>query len=93
MPNAVKACQLIVKAPRIVFGALSAAYTGVVEDLAPTANPSANRAMSRLYHESATAIQIPVTNEMKHEMKMVPRRPKNLFRGALVQQPIKAEHM
>jgi hypothetical protein len=90
MPNAVHICHIIVRAPRIVFGAHSAAYTGVVEDLAPTANPRANRAMSKLYQESAAAIQNPVTNEMKHEMKMVPRRPKRLFRGAFIQQPINA---
>lgn len=42
-------------------------------------------------HESAAAIQKPVTTEMKQEMKMVPRRPKYLFKGALVQHPIRAE--
>lgn len=39
----------------------------------------------------AAAIQIPVTKEMKQEMKIVPLRPKSLFSGALVQQPINAE--
>lgn len=42
-------------------------------------------------HESAAAIQKPVTTETKQEIKIVPRRPKNLFRGALVQHPIRAE--
>lgn len=40
---------------------------------------------------SATAIQKPETTETKQEMKMVPRRPKNLFKGAFVQHPIRAE--
>jgi hypothetical protein len=40
---------------------------------------------------SAAAIQNPVTKEMKQEMKMVPRRPNILFRGALSQQPMTAE--
>jgi hypothetical protein len=84
-------CHIMVSAPRMVFGAHSAAYTGVVLDLAPTAKPRANRAISRLTHVLAAAIQIPVTKEMKQEMKIVPLRPKSLFSGALVQQPIKAE--
>ena len=40
-------CHIMVKAPRIVFGVDSAAYTGVVLDLAPTAKPRKNRAMRR----------------------------------------------
>jgi hypothetical protein len=40
---------------------------------------------------SAAAIQNPVTKEMKHEIKMVPRRPNILLRGAFVQQPMAAE--
>lgn len=91
IPNAVHICHIIVKAPRIVLGAHSAAYTGVVLDFAPTAKPRANRAIKRLTHEFAAAIQIPVTNEIKQEMKMVPRLPKSLFSGAFVQQPMRAE--
>lgn len=74
-----------------VLGALSALYTGVVLDLAPTANPRTKRAMSRLYHVSAAAIQKPVTTLMKQEMKIVPRRPNSLLSGAFVQHPIRAE--
>jgi hypothetical protein len=91
IPNAVHICHIIVKAPLIDFGADSAAYTGVVEDFAPTAKPSANRAMRRLYQLSAAAIQNPVTKDTKQETKMVPRRPIQLFSGALVQQPMSAE--
>jgi len=47
--------------------------------------------MSKLYQLFAAAIQMPVMNEMIQEMKMVPRRPKYLLRGALDQQPINAE--
>ena len=91
MPKAVHICHIIVSAPRIVLGADSAAYTGVVDDFAPTANPRANLAISRLYQESAAAIQKPVTKEMKQEMNIVPRRPNILFNGALVQHPMRAE--
>ena len=63
----------------------------MVDDLAPTANPRKKRAMSKLYQLFAAAIQMPVMNEMIQEMKMVPRRPKYLLRGALDQQPINAE--
>jgi hypothetical protein len=59
IPKAVHICHIIVSAPLIVVGAHSAAYTGVVLDFAPTAKPSAKRAMRRLYHESAAACQIP----------------------------------
>jgi hypothetical protein len=76
MPKAVHICHIIVRAPRIVFGADSAAYTGVVDDLAPTANPRKNRATRRFGQLSAAAIQIPVMKEMMQEMKIVPRRPK-----------------
>jgi hypothetical protein len=48
IPKAVHICHIIVRAPRIVLGADSAAYTGVVDDLAPTAKPSAKRAINRL---------------------------------------------
>lgn len=47
IPKAVHICHIMVNAPRIVFGADSAAYTGVVDDFAPTAKPSINRAMRR----------------------------------------------
>lgn len=47
MPKAVHICHIIVSAPRMFLGADSAAYTGVVDDLAPTAKPSAKRAISR----------------------------------------------
>jgi hypothetical protein len=67
-------------------------YTGVVDDLAPTANPSAKRAIKRLYQLSAAAIQIPATNEMKQDMKMVNRRPPILLSGAFVQHPMSTEH-
>lgn len=76
----------------MVLGADSAAYTGVVDDFAPTAKPRKKRAMRRLYQLFAAAIQIPVMNEMIHEMKMVPRRPKYLLSGALDQHPRSAEH-
>ena len=50
------------------------------------------RLLASLYSQlSAAAIQIPVMNEMMQEMKMVPRRPKNLFRGALDQHPMRQE--
>lgn len=42
-------------------------------------------------HLSAAAIQNPVAKEIKHDIKMVPRRPKSLLRGAFVQQPSSAE--
>lgn len=83
--------HIIVRVPRIVLGAHSAAYTGVVLDFAPTAKPSANRARSRFHHELATAIQIPVTKEKKQDTEMDPRRPKYPLSGALVQQPMTAE--
>jgi hypothetical protein len=47
--------------------------------------------MSRLYQLSAAAIQNEAAKEMKQEIKIVPRRPKYLLSGALVQQPIKHE--
>lgn len=37
----------MVRAPLIVLGTDSAEYTGVVDDLAPTANPRKNRAIRR----------------------------------------------
>jgi hypothetical protein len=40
----------------------------------------------------AAAIQKEAANEITQEIKIVPLRPKNLFRGALVQQPIAAEN-
>jgi hypothetical protein len=73
------------------FGADSAAYTGVVDDFAPTAKPRKNRAMSRLGQLFAAAIHIPVMKDMTHEIKIVPRRPKYLFSGALDQHPMRAE--
>lgn len=91
IPNAVHICHIIVSAPRMVFGADSAAKTGVVLDFAPTAKPRAKRASSKFHQVLAAAIQNPVANEMKHEMKMVPRRPKYLFKGAFVQHPMSAE--
>jgi len=39
----------------------------------------------------AAAIQKLVMKEMTQEMKMVPRRPKALLRGAFIQQPIRHE--
>lgn len=48
IPNAVHICHIMVRAPRMVFGADSAAYTGVVDDFAPTAKPNAKRDIRRL---------------------------------------------
>lgn len=42
-------------------------------------------------YESATAIQKPVTTDMKHEMKIVNLRPPILFRIGFVQHPMSAE--
>jgi hypothetical protein len=63
----------------------------VVDDFAPTAKPRKKRAMSRLGQLFAAAIPIPVMNEMMQEMKIVPRRPKYLLRGAFDQHPMTAE--
>jgi hypothetical protein len=76
IPKAVHICHIIVKAPRMFLGADSAAYTGVVDDFAPTAKPSAKRAINRLTQLLAAAIQMPVMNEIMQEMNIVPRRPK-----------------
>lgn len=40
---------------------------------------------------SAAAIQKPVTTDMKHEMKIVPRRPVYLFKMGELQHPTRAE--
>jgi hypothetical protein len=48
IPKAVHICHIMVRAPRMFLGADSAAYTGVVDDLAPTAKPRAKRAINRL---------------------------------------------
>ncbi|KAI1029580.1 hypothetical protein LB503_008169 [Fusarium chuoi] len=90
MPKAVHICHIMVKAPRIAFGAHSAAYTGVVLDLAPTASPRVKRAMIRHIQLLAAACHIPVTKAKRQEKAMVSRRPKYLFRGALSQHPMRA---
>jgi len=90
MPKAVHICHIMVKAPRIALGAHSAAYTGVVLDLAPTASPRVKRAMSRHVQLLAAACHIPVTKAKRQEKAMVPRRPKYLFKGALSQHPMRA---
>lgn len=92
IPNAVHICHIITNAPRMMAGEHSAPYTGVVVDLAPTAKPRRNRASSRFHQVCAAAIQKDEAKDMKHEMKMHPRRPNQRFRGAVVQHPISAEH-
>ena len=50
------------------------------------------RAMNRCHQVLVRPCQIHVMNEMKAEMKIVPRRPKYLFMGAETQQPIMPQH-
>jgi len=80
-------CHIMTKAPLMGAGAHSAPYTGTVVDLDPIPRPRTNLAMNKFTHEFATPSQIEATAAMKQEMKIVPRRPSRLLRGAVSQQP------
>jgi hypothetical protein len=90
MPKAVHICHIIVKAPRMDLGAHSAAYTGVVLDLAPTARPRTRRLLRKHFQFGDAACQNAVKHAKKHEKTIVPRRPYRWFNGAFSQQPINA---
>lgn len=60
-------------------GAHSAAYTGTVLLLGPIPRPRTNRAAKRCGHELVTPCQIQVKKENVAVIKIVPRRPNNLF--------------
>ena len=62
--------------PRIVLGAHSAAYTGVVLDFAPTANPRANRAINKLIQLQIPLVCIHQPRSLKHTCLLRPSRKK-----------------
>ncbi|KAG9765971.1 hypothetical protein KCU73_g30, partial [Aureobasidium melanogenum] len=79
-------------APLIRGGEHSAAYAGVVEDLAPIAKPPTNREAKSCHLPKVAPCQAPEATETKHEIQIVPRRPKYLLRTGDVQQPMATEH-
>jgi hypothetical protein len=105
--HAVHICHIITNAPRIGAGEHSAAYTGLVivskgksllcwttdtvVDFDPMPRPRTNRAMNRFGQLLATPSQTDATAATKQETKIVPRRPRYLFRGSVSQQPRTAQ--
>jgi len=67
---------------------LPAAYTGTVLDFEPIPKPRTKRAMNRLTQVFATPSHTDAMAATRHEMKIVPRRAKNRFKGSVSQQPI-----
>ena len=72
-------------------GVHSAAYTGTVADFGPIPKPSMNRAMNRCHQVLVRPCQMHVMKDRNAEMKMVPRRPKRLFKGAESQHPTRPQ--
>lgn len=82
VPKAVHICHIIVKAPRMVFGADSAAYTGVVDDFAPTANPRAKRANRRFHQlEGVSLIWLTTAEQIEENSRVSSRHPKPRSKG------------
>ena len=81
MPNAVKNCQNMTRAPLTLAGAHSEAYIGMVALLGPKPIPNRNLkpTIIRQLDEKDCARQEPMEN--MQAKKIVPRRPSNLFRG------------
>lgn len=79
------------RAPRSLGGEHSAAKMGVVADLGPMPKPRTKRAMNMWYQLFVKACQKQARAEMRQEMKMVPRRPNQLFIGSVSQQAATAQ--
>ena len=84
-------CHIMTNAPRICGGAHSAPYTGTVALLGPIPMPRKKRAMKRWGHEFVTPCQMQVAKEKNAATKMVPRRPRTLFKGSVSQHPMNAQ--
>lgn len=83
--------RTITRAPRSFGGEHSAAKMGVVADLGPMPKPRKKREMNMCHQLLVKACQKQASAEIRHEMKMVPRRPKSLFMGSVSQQPMTAQ--
>lgn len=77
----------------MLFGAISAAYVGVVADLDPTARPRMKRAAMKQGQLGDAACQMAVMTAMVRPTKRTQRRPNLSFKGALTQHPISAAEM
>jgi hypothetical protein len=88
-----QSCQLITRPPRILAGVFSAAYTGTVEALGPIPNPRRNRQMKSWYQFWVVADPMTDNVQKMPQKKMVPRRPKMLFKGSVSQHPTSHEPM
>jgi hypothetical protein len=90
IPAAVHICHIMVIAPRTAAGAVSAAYTGVVLDMTPTARPSNMREKMKTGRVGDTAWKMAVRKAKKQPNARVPRRPKLLLRNKLRAGPLRA---
>jgi hypothetical protein len=64
---------------------------GTVADFGPIPNPRANLAINKWYHEFANACQKQAKAEKVQVRKIVPRRPNQLLKGIVSQQPMNAQ--
>lgn len=83
VPKAVHICHIIVRAPLIDAGLLSAAYMGTVALFGPIPSPKTSRAKNMCCQVCVKPCQRQESDEIMHVINIVPRLPKYLFMGSV----------